>query len=722
MAGLCMLILLVTVTAAAPITITLDVNGNGLWDGPSTDKAFPFGITGDIPFFGDWNGDGKDDIGIFRPGSGLWSLDSNGNNAWEVSDKSLSWGLPGDTPVIGDWNGDGKDDIGIFRPGKGIWSLDSNGNNAWDVSDKSLSWGLPGDTPVIGDWNGDGKDDIGIFRPGKGIWSLDSNGNTAWDASDKSVSWGLPGDTPVVGDWNGDGKDDIGIFRPGKGIWSLDSNGNTAWDASDRSVSWGLSGDTPVVGDWNSDGKDDIGILRPGSDTSSITLTTPNGGEIWQRGTTHTITWSYTGSPGSYVKLVLVKAGIEVGTIIASTPIGSGGTGSYPWEISSGAGLSTGSDFKVSVQSLSQPAIKDAGNAYFTLNPAGTTTPPITGSVTPVPSQGTYGAEPNPTGNPVGGGAGYTRIISPADPRVKYVVSTRDQLLTALKNVKPGEVIFVPGTANINLTGTYGTVIPGGVTLASDRGSSGSPGGRIFRYRVPNENEYAKIPTLMIGGDNVRITGLRIEGQDVIQDQLFEEVGLEIKSAINAIGRNGLEVDNCEIWGWSHAGVALENSGSAYIHHNSIHHCQARGYGYGVSVSGGTALIEANKFDYTRHAIMGSGYPNEGYEARYNIHLGHGEAIGGHHFDVHGYSYNGGTIAGNEYKIHHNTFEVTKLYALGIRGVPLKGVNVDHNVFKTSFSGYVGFQRASNGVYANVFMTNNMVSGVLQSTSSLLKE
>ena len=210
LAGLFMLILLVTVTAAAPITITLDVNGNGLWDGPSTDKAFPFGITGDIPFFGDWNGDGKDNIGIFRPGSGLWSLDSNGNTAWDVSDKSVSWGLPGDTPVVGDWNGDGKDDIGI---------------------------------------------------------------------------------------------------------------------------------------------------LRPGSDTSSITVTTPNGGESWQRGTTHTITWSYTGSPGSSVKLVLVKAGTEVGTIIASTPIGSGGSGSYPWEISSGAGFSTGSDFRVSVQSISQPAI-----------------------------------------------------------------------------------------------------------------------------------------------------------------------------------------------------------------------------------------------------------------------------------------------------------------------------------------------------------------------------
>ena len=296
-----------------------------------------------------------------------------------------------------------------------------------------------------------------------------------------------------------------------------------------------------------------------------------------------------------------------------------------------------------------------------------------------------------------------------------------------MKNVKSGEVIFVPGNANIDLTGTYATVIPGGVTLAGDRGSDGSLGGRIFRNRVANENEYAKIPTFVIGGDNVRITGLRIQGQDTIQDQLFEDVGSEVKSAIKATGRSGLEVDNCELWGWSHAAVMLENCKLSFVHHNYIHHCQARGYGYGVALEGGTALIEANKFDYTRHAIMGEGLPTEGYEARYNIHLGHGEAIGGHHFDVHGYSYNGGTIAGTSYKIHHNTFLASKLPALGIRGKPITGVYVNNNIFTSSWMNEgvlrVGFQRNDgHGAYLNVFMTNNMISGVAEATSRLAKE
>jgi hypothetical protein len=369
---------------------------------------------------------------------------------------------------------------------------------------------------------------------------------------------------------------------------------------------------------------------------------------------------------------------------------------------------------------------------YFKSTPSAC---PATSQVFCSPSGETYGAEPNPTGNPIGGGDGYTRIISPTDPSVKYVVSTKDQLFAALKSAQSGEVIFVKSDANIDLTGTYNTVIPAGVTLASDRGSNGSPGGRIFRYRLnpPSlEKELFKMSTLVVGGDNVRITGLRIEGNDTVQDELFEDVGLEVMSAIEADERTGLEVDNCEIWGWSHAGVYLVNldwsAAHASIHHNYIHHCQARGYGYGIDVRGGTALIEANLFDYTRHAISGKGVPGEGYEARYNIHLGHGSAMGGHHFDVHPYQSDETSqpIAGNEYKIHHNTFELTDMYSVGIRAVPEKGVWIDHNIFKNANPPV--FQKGPAG-YGRIFMTDNLVGsyvsnhqGVLGSNLSLYAE
>jgi hypothetical protein len=114
------------------------------------------------------------------------------------------------------------------------------------------------------------------------------------------------------------------------------------------------------------------------SSATSITVTSPNGGETWTRGTSKTITWSYTGSPGSTVEIDLLKGGVKVGTIADAVPTGTSGKGSYTWAITSSATATTGSDFKVSVQSTSQSAIKDASNGYFTIIPAGTVSSPVT--------------------------------------------------------------------------------------------------------------------------------------------------------------------------------------------------------------------------------------------------------------------------------------------------------------------------------------------------------
>jgi hypothetical protein len=100
--------------------------------------------------------------------------------------------------------------------------------------------------------------------------------------------------------------------------------------------------------------------------TSSIVVTSPDSGETWKRGTSQTITWNYSGSPGSTVKIVLLKGTTEVETIASSVSIGSGGKGSYTWPMTSSG--TTGSDFKVSIQSISQPAINDTSNNYFTIS------------------------------------------------------------------------------------------------------------------------------------------------------------------------------------------------------------------------------------------------------------------------------------------------------------------------------------------------------------------
>jgi hypothetical protein len=95
---------------------------------------------------------------------------------------------------------------------------------------------------------------------------------------------------------------------------------------------------------------------------ASIVVTSPDGGENWTRNTTQAVTWRYTGNPGSFVKIVLLKSGVVAATIKTNVSIGSNGVGSSSWPLSvSGA---TGSDLKVMVQSISQPAINDTSENF----------------------------------------------------------------------------------------------------------------------------------------------------------------------------------------------------------------------------------------------------------------------------------------------------------------------------------------------------------------------
>jgi hypothetical protein len=302
---------------------------------------------------------------------------------------------------------------------------------------------------------------------------------------------------------------------------------------------------------------------------------------------------------------------------------------------------------------------------------------PAQGAETVVPA---YGADANPTGNPIGGGVGYTHIIDSST--AKYVVSTKSQLLSALASATSGQIIYVADSAQIDMTGSKRIAVPAGVILASGRGRDGSAGGLIYT----NDRSSSGYPEFMTLGVGVRVTGLRLRGPD-------GDVGTSsLQYFYSGLCCSGyVQIDNCEIYNWVEAGVLVNNtpSGGAtpWIHHNYIHNCQRTGYGYGVAVSGGSALIEANSFDYNRHSIMGTrGYPTSNYEARYNIV---GPNSTNSCFDCHGGndSYSWGNPdppsvdcpAGGTLLIHHNTFMSTSDISVGIRGVPAISCKIYNN-------------------------------------------
>jgi len=94
---------------------------------------------------GDYDGDGKTDLAVFRPSSGVWFLNRSSSNF--TTFVTFQWGLGGDVPVPGEYDGDGKTDVAVWRPSNGVWYLLRSSSNF--TTSTVVQWGLPGDVPIL---------------------------------------------------------------------------------------------------------------------------------------------------------------------------------------------------------------------------------------------------------------------------------------------------------------------------------------------------------------------------------------------------------------------------------------------------------------------------------------------------------------------------------------------------------------------------------------------
>jgi hypothetical protein len=195
---------------------------------------------------------GADTTGVFRPSNGALYLKNN--NTTGFADVQINYGIGGDYPIVGDWDGNGTATIGIYRNG----SFYLRNTNTIGFADLVFPFGAWGDQPIAGDWDGDGVDTIGVYRNGN-FQLRNSN-----DAGSPHTSFGLgiPGDVAIAGDWNGDGVDTTGVFRPSNGALYLKNMNVTGF--ADIQINYGVPGDKPVTGDWDGDGDDTIGVYRNG--------------------------------------------------------------------------------------------------------------------------------------------------------------------------------------------------------------------------------------------------------------------------------------------------------------------------------------------------------------------------------------------------------------------------------------------------------------------------
>ncbi len=346
---------------------------------------------------------------------------------------------------------------------------------------------------------------------------------------------------------------------------------------------------------------------------------------------------------------------------------------------------------------------------------------------------GFYGSTINPTGDPLGGGYGYYDIgwPAPGDAIVDDIGALLVQLALARSTPGPDRIWLNPA-GSFDFTPYLPSApfdVPDDTTLLSLRGTGvyGAPEGALLRASTNFHG------ALFQAGVNTRFYGLRFQGPSTSAERVEPTASAILHGPNQSFDPpvdGGLEVDNCEFWGWTLAGVDVRNRTGAFIHHSYFHDNLRDGLGYGVAFGDGAqGRVIGNLFNNNRHAIAADGR-DTGYEAAWNTVMGDGTEQS---FDTHGIVDRcdddkekkndeckpGFPIsdAGLWLYIHHNTFLFTGDPTITVRGVVRDCAWIENNEFGLHYHwggnttltdpGAVYVRYVDSSVAAHVLQENN---------------
>lgn len=186
---------------------------------------------------GDYDGDGRQDIAVFRRSTGVWYIIESSTGV-----RIQPFGAVNDFPSVGDYDGDGKTDLTVVRveTGQRVWYINQSSNGVV----RRVVWGASATDGVFFfapfDIDGDGKQDIAVNRTvaGQRVFLVLRSS----DSVQQNVTWGAaPASTALFGDYDGDGKTDFVARQVIGGVmtWNILQSS----DGAHRTVGWGITGD-----------------------------------------------------------------------------------------------------------------------------------------------------------------------------------------------------------------------------------------------------------------------------------------------------------------------------------------------------------------------------------------------------------------------------------------------------------------------------------------------
>jgi hypothetical protein len=204
--------------------------------------GFQFGLPGDEPVARDYDGDGRTDFAVVRRsgspsgmgGTMTWFINNSSDNSF----RTVQFGFASDVVAPGDYDGDGRFDIAVYR-GMGdqpatFFVQRSSGGFA------AVQFGIGSDRVVPGDYDGDGRTDFAVVRTGTAYqwYILRSSDNTV-----QFDQLGTQSFLPVQNDYDGDGRTDVAVYNPNNGFFFIrrSSNGGLI------QTQFGQAGDYPVA-------------------------------------------------------------------------------------------------------------------------------------------------------------------------------------------------------------------------------------------------------------------------------------------------------------------------------------------------------------------------------------------------------------------------------------------------------------------------------------------